>query len=66
VTVSYFEWVQNNIGFYWTEEEVNQRLEQYMVRAFQTLGSRSIKVRCGWRRSCWRCRVIEVSSWGVA
>ena len=35
VTVSYFEWVQNNIGFYWTEDEVNQRLEQYMVKAFQ-------------------------------
>ncbi len=35
VTVSYFEWVQNNMGFYWSEEEVNQRLEQYMVKAFQ-------------------------------
>jgi glutamate dehydrogenase (NAD(P)+) len=35
VTVSYFEWVQNNMGFYWSEAEVNQRLEQYMVKAFQ-------------------------------
>jgi glutamate dehydrogenase (NAD(P)+) len=35
VTVSYFEWVQNNMGFYWSEDEVNQRLEQYMVKAFQ-------------------------------
>jgi len=26
VTVSYFEWVQNREGFYWTEEEVDQRL----------------------------------------
>jgi glutamate dehydrogenase/leucine dehydrogenase len=34
VTVSYFEWVQNRMGFYWTEEEVNGRLEQVMVRAF--------------------------------
>ncbi|MGH7725052.1 MAG: Glu/Leu/Phe/Val family dehydrogenase [Candidatus Eiseniibacteriota bacterium] len=34
VTVSYFEWVQNNQGFYWTEREVNDRLEQYMVKAF--------------------------------
>jgi glutamate dehydrogenase len=23
VTVSYFEWVQNNQGYYWSEEEVN-------------------------------------------
>ncbi len=31
VTVSYFEWVQNRSGFYWTLEEVNQRLRQKMV-----------------------------------
>jgi glutamate dehydrogenase (NADP+) len=31
VTVSYFEWVQNRMGFYWTLEEVNSRLKQKMV-----------------------------------
>jgi len=35
VTVSYFEWVQNLMNFYWTEEEVNQRLEAKMVEAFE-------------------------------
>lgn len=30
VTVSYFEWVQNRAGFYWTEEEVNQKLHEKM------------------------------------
>jgi glutamate dehydrogenase (NAD(P)+) len=34
VTVSYFEWVQNRIGYFWTEEEVNRRLEEKMVVAF--------------------------------
>lgn len=34
VTVSYFEWVQNNIGYSWTEEEVNRRLEEKMQLAF--------------------------------
>ena len=34
VTVSYFEWVQNKQGFYWTEEEVNDRLRQIMTREF--------------------------------
>ncbi|HBR33799.1 MAG TPA: glutamate dehydrogenase, partial [Firmicutes bacterium] len=33
-TVSYFEWVQNFMNFYWTAEEVNSRLEQKMVEAF--------------------------------
>ncbi len=34
VTVSYFEWAQNIQGFYWTEEEVDERLHRIMVRAF--------------------------------
>ena len=33
VTVSYFEWVQNRNGLYWSLEEVNQRLQQRMVQA---------------------------------
>jgi glutamate dehydrogenase (NAD(P)+) len=37
VTVSYFEWVQNRMGFYWPEKEVNERLEQYMVQAFDSV-----------------------------
>ncbi|AEG16680.1 Glutamate dehydrogenase [Desulfofundulus kuznetsovii DSM 6115] len=39
VTVSYFEWVQNNMGYYWTEEEVNRRLEEIMVRGFHEVVS---------------------------
>jgi glutamate dehydrogenase (NAD(P)+) len=34
VTVSYFEWVQGLQEFFWTEEEINERLEQIMVRSF--------------------------------
>lgn len=32
VTVSYFEWVQNRSGLYWTLEEVNRNLQQRMVQ----------------------------------
>ncbi len=35
VAVSYFEWVQNLQSMYWTEEEVNSRLEGVMKRAFE-------------------------------
>lgn len=49
VTVSYFEWVQNNQGYYWSEEEVENKLEQIMVRAFenvyQTARVRQINMR---------------------
>ena len=34
VTVSYFEWVQNLYGYYWTEEEVLEKLEKIMVNSF--------------------------------
>lgn len=31
VTVSYFEWVQNNQGFYWTKEEVADRMRDVLI-----------------------------------
>jgi len=34
VTVSYFEWVQNKCGYYWTEEEVYEKLDKKMTKAF--------------------------------
>ncbi|WP_375141624.1 Glu/Leu/Phe/Val dehydrogenase [Bacillus sp. EB600] len=37
VTVSYFEWVQNNQGYYWTEEEVDQKLKKIMVDSFENV-----------------------------
>lgn len=37
VTVSYFEWVQNNQGYYWSEEEVEEKLEKVMVKAFENV-----------------------------
>lgn len=37
VVVSYFEWVQNNQGYYWSEEEVHTKLEEVMVKAFDNV-----------------------------
>jgi glutamate dehydrogenase len=49
VTVSYFEWVQNNQGYYWTEEEVNEKLHTKLVNAFnnvyETSESRRVNMR---------------------
>ena len=35
VTVSYFEWVQDRMGYFWNEELVIQRLEEIMVNSFR-------------------------------
>ncbi len=49
VTVSYFEWVQNNQGFYWSEEEIEKKLEAVMVKAFnnvyETAETRGVDMR---------------------
>lgn len=37
VTVSYFEWVQNNQGYYWSEEEVEEKLQKVMVKSFNNV-----------------------------
>jgi glutamate dehydrogenase (NAD(P)+) len=37
VTVSYFEWVQDFSSFFWTEEEINQRLTRIMREAFSAV-----------------------------
>jgi glutamate dehydrogenase (NAD(P)+) len=34
VTASYFEWVQDRMGYFWTEAEVNQRLDLIMSESF--------------------------------
>jgi len=34
VVVSYFEWVQNRMGYYWSEKEVNDKLKTIMTNAF--------------------------------
>ncbi len=49
VTVSYFEWVQNNQGYYWSEEEVAEKLEKVMIKSFnhiyETAHNRQVDMR---------------------
>jgi glutamate dehydrogenase (NADP+) len=37
VTVSYFEWVQNKIGYYWSLDEIRQKLQTVIVGQFQAV-----------------------------
>ncbi|QHN05038.1 Glu/Leu/Phe/Val dehydrogenase [Granulicella sp. WH15] len=39
VTTSYFEWVQDRMGYFWTESEVNQRLDTIMSESFKDVVS---------------------------
>jgi len=53
VTGSYFEWVQNRHGYYWTEAEVNSRLEQKMVEAFHAVLKTSLKYKVDMRTAAY-------------
>ena len=41
VTVSYFEWVQDFSSFFWTEDEINQRLDRIMVGALEHIWNKA-------------------------
>jgi glutamate dehydrogenase (NAD(P)+) len=61
VTVSYFEWVQNNSCYYWSEEEVNTKLKQVIVGAFEQVLLASKKYKVSMRRAAWALAVNRVS-----
>ncbi|MFQ5498331.1 MAG: Glu/Leu/Phe/Val dehydrogenase [Candidatus Zixiibacteriota bacterium] len=60
VTVSYFEWVQNRIGYFWTEEEVNRRLEEKMVAAFHDVLTLSIEHKVDMRIAAFMLAIMRV------
>ncbi|MEQ2130453.1 Glu/Leu/Phe/Val dehydrogenase [Caldanaerobacter subterraneus KAk] len=61
VTVSYFEWVQNLYGFYWTEEEILKREEQMMVEAFNSVYNLSKEYNVNLRTAAYMLSVKRVA-----
>ncbi|MBF2051411.1 Glu/Leu/Phe/Val dehydrogenase [Leptolyngbya sp. NK1-12] len=53
VTVSYFEWVQNRCGYYWSLEEVNQRLKEKMTRETELIWVISHELSCSMRTAAY-------------
>jgi len=51
VTVSYFEWVQNRYGHYWSEEEVNMKHDASMKEAFEHVWNNGQQYKTTMRRS---------------
>ena len=49
VTVSYFEWVQNKAGYYWSEEEVNTKHDLKMDVAFEAVWNNAAQFKTSMR-----------------
>ncbi|MBI5583046.1 MAG: Glu/Leu/Phe/Val dehydrogenase [Deltaproteobacteria bacterium] len=61
VTVSYFEWVQNVQKLFWTETDVNQRLQQVMVRAFHEVYAISLQEKVNLRTAAYMLAIDRVA-----
>lgn len=60
VAVSYFEWVQNTSNWYWTEAEVNDRLEKLIVAAFGDVYARSTNMNIPWRDAAYQLALERI------
>jgi glutamate dehydrogenase (NAD(P)+) len=61
VTVSYFEWVQDRQGYFWTEERVNRRLIRMMRDAFNNLWSVKEKYNITLRQAAYVYAIDKVA-----
>ena len=61
VTVSYFEWVQNLMNFYWTEEEVAERLERIMTDSFASVLGTAKEKDTNLRAAAYNLAILRVS-----
>ena len=62
VTVSYFEWVQDRYGYFWELGEVNTRLEQKMVEAFDDVLQTSMKYKVDLRTAAYIVAISRVGN----
>ena len=53
VTVSYFEWVQDMASYFWTEEEINERLDKLMVQAMNDVWQTATDKTCSLRTAAY-------------
>lgn len=62
VTASYFEWVQDRHGYFWSEQEVNERLEARITAAFETVLRTALRYRVDWRTAAYVVAIDRVAT----
>ena len=61
VIVSYFEWVQGLQQFFWSEKEVNEKLAEVMLRAFNHVAGNAERYHCGMKTAALISSVERLS-----
>ncbi len=62
VTVSYFEWVQDRMGYFWSEEEVNDRLTGIITRSFKEVLNLSRQHKVNMRTAAYMLSINRVAT----
>jgi glutamate dehydrogenase (NAD(P)+) len=62
VAASYFEWVQDRHGYFWSEQEVNDRLEAKMTAAFETALRTALRYRVDLRTAAYVVAIDRVAA----
>jgi glutamate dehydrogenase (NAD(P)+) len=62
VTVSYFEWVQNRLGYKWTKERVNRRSDRIMKTAFDKVYDTSLRHNVSLRIAAYIAAIDKVAT----
>ena len=62
VTVSYFEWVQDRYGYFWTEKEVNERLEAKMHKAYHATLQTALRYKVDMRTAAYIVAIHRVAT----
>jgi glutamate dehydrogenase (NAD(P)+) len=61
VTVSYFEWVQNRLGYKWTKERVRRRSDRIMKSSFNTVYDSSTKYDVSLRIAAYMVAIDKIA-----
>jgi glutamate dehydrogenase (NAD(P)+) len=62
VTVSYFEWVQDRMGYFWSEDDVNERLAGIMTRSFQEVLQMAKQHKVNMRTAAYMLSISRVAT----
>ena len=62
VTVSYFEWVQDRGGYFWSEASVNERLTDIMTRSFHDVLKLATQHKVNLRTAAYMLAITRVST----
>ncbi len=62
VTVSYLEWVQGKQGYWWSEEEVNKKLETLIIGAFGAIWDKSVEKKIPLKQAAFEMAIERITS----